>query len=76
MPDAGQVKRNLPQVFEESYSSTYIIIDASEIFIETPTNLHLQSSTWSNHKHHNTRIVLVTCTPNRIYLRFVRWFCF
>ncbi len=24
----------------------------------------MQSSTWSNHKHHNTTTVLVGCTPN------------
>ena len=26
----------------------------SEIFIETASDLHLQSSTWSSYKHHNT----------------------
>ena len=28
--------------------------------------LELQSSTWSNYKHHNTGKVLVTCTPNGV----------
>ena len=46
------------------YSNTYIIIDATEIFIETPTDLQLQSSTWSNYKHNNTGKVLIGCTPN------------
>ena len=40
------------------------IIDGSEIFIETPTDLHMQSSTWSQYKHHNTAKFLVACTPN------------
>ena len=33
-------------------------------FIETPSDLHLQSSTWSNYKHHNTAQFLVACTLN------------
>ena len=46
------------------YSNTYIIIDAKEIFVETPTDLQLQSSTWSNYKHTNTGKVIIGCTPN------------
>ena len=64
MPDADQVKSTLPLAFKESDSNTYTIIDASEIFVETPTDLRLQSSTWSSYKHHNTAKVLVGCTPN------------
>lgn len=51
--------------FQEKYSSTYSIIDASEIFfVETPSDLFMQSSTWSNYKHHNTAKVLLGCTRN------------
>ena len=64
MPDVEQVKCTLPLAFKESYNNTYTIIDASEIFVETPTDLQLQSSTWSNYKHHNTAKVLIACTPN------------
>lgn len=64
MPDVEQVKSTLPLAFKESYSNTYTILDASEIFVQTPTDLHLQSSTWSNYKHNNTAKVLVACTPN------------
>ena len=38
--------------------------DASELFVETPTDLMLQSSTWSNYKQHNTAKYLVSVTPN------------
>jgi len=48
--------------FLENYPSTCIILDASEIFIETPSNLQIQSM-WSNCKHHNTKF-LVGCIPN------------
>ena len=40
------------------------IIDCSEIFIETPKNLELQSATWSDYKHHNTLKFLVCVAPN------------
>ena len=47
-----------------SYPSTFAIIDGSELFLETPSDLHLQSSTWSSYKHLNTAKFLVACTPN------------
>ena len=64
MPSVEQVKGTMPQSFKDKYPSTYAIIDASEVFIETPTDLHIQSSTWSNYKHHNTAKLLIACTPN------------
>ena len=64
MPSVEQVQGTMPQSFKEKYPSTYAIIDASEIFIETPTDLQIQSSTWSNYKHHNTSKFLIACTPN------------
>ena len=63
-PSTEQVKGTMPMVFREKYPSTVAIIDASEIFIETPSDLVLQSSSWSNYKHHNTAKFLVACTPN------------
>ena len=66
VPSVEQVKGTLPAGFKEKYSTTYAIIDASEIFMETPTDLFLQSSTWSQYKHHNTAKFLVACTPNGI----------
>ena len=63
-PSIEQVARTLPCAFQDKYSTTYSIIDASEIFIETPSDLFMQSSTWSNYKHHNTAKFLVSCTPN------------
>ena len=40
------------------------IVDTSEIFIETPSDPKLQSSTYSSYKHHNTAKFLVACSPN------------
>lgn len=64
MPSVQQVSGTLPPAFRQHYPSTYAIIDGSEIFMETPTDLHMQSSTWSNYKHHNTAKFLIACTPN------------
>lgn len=63
-PTVEQVSATLPCAFHEKYSTTYSIIDASEIFMETPSDLFMQSSTWSNYKHHNTAKFLIGCTPN------------
>ena len=42
----------------------HAIIDGSEIFIETPTDLYMQLSTRSSYKHHNTAKFLIACTSN------------
>ena len=64
MPSVEQVLGTMPSSFREKYPTTFAIIDGSEVFIETPSDLQLQSSTWSNYKHHNTAKFLVACTPN------------
>ena len=64
MPTVEQVKGRLPSAFRERFPTTFAIIDGSEMFIETPSDLQMQSSTWSQYKHHNTTKVLVACTPN------------
>lgn len=64
MPAVDQVLGALPSAFKEKFPTTYAIIDGSEVFIETPSDLHMQSSTWSQYKHHNTVKFLVACTPN------------
>ena len=40
------------------------IIDATEIFIETPKDPKLQTCTYSTYKHHNTAKFLISCAPN------------
>ena len=64
MPSVVQVIGTLPTIFREKFPTTYAIIDGSEVFIETPSDLAMQSSTWSQYKHHNTVKFLVACTPN------------
>ena len=38
-PTLQQVKRTLPEAFREKFPDIYAIIDASEVFIETPCDL-------------------------------------
>ena len=64
MPDVAQVVATLPTSFRDKYQTTYAITDAIEIFLETPSDLHLRSSTWSSYKSHNTGKILIGCTPN------------
>ena len=58
MPSVEQVTGTLPPVFRERYPSTYAIIDGSEIFIETPSDLHIQPSTFLHGAAINTTILL------------------
>ena len=43
-----------PQKFKNITQNINSIIDAREIFVETPNNPDKQKKTWSEYKHHNT----------------------
>lgn len=54
----------MPREFLNSkYSKTHIIIDTTELFIEKPSDLALQSIMWSNYKSHNTLKGLIGISP-------------
>ena len=55
-----------PQRFKNITRDIHSIIDASEIFIETPKNSEDQKKTWSEYKHHHTLKVLFSVTPNSL----------
>ena len=59
---AEQVKATLPSAFKEKFA-TYAIIDGIEVFIETPSDLFMQSSTWGQNKQHNIAKFFIACTP-------------
>nr|XP_047130218.1 uncharacterized protein LOC124810063 [Hydra vulgaris] len=63
MPDMGAILATTPQRYKK-FDNLSSIIDCSEIFIETPKNLALQSVTWSDYKHHNTLKFLISIAPN------------
>lgn len=58
------VEKTMPSCFQESYPSTRVIIDATEIFLEMPSSLRSQSETYSNYKHHNTAKGVVGIAPS------------
>ena len=60
-PSKQHILGTLPHAFYEKYPTTVALL---AIFIETPSDLMLQSISWSNYKHHNTLKILVACTPN------------
>jgi len=51
------------------------IIDCSEIFIETPKDLHLQALCWSDYKHHSTIKFLISVTPTGMIAFISKLFC-
>ena len=53
IPDLEVILATTPDRFRQ-FKNLVGIIDCSEVFIETPKNLELQSATWSEYKHHNT----------------------
>ena len=63
-PDRHLIRRNLTSVFCKYYPNCCIIIDCSEIFIETPNSRNIAATCWSNYKHHSTVKYLVGTTPN------------
>ena len=50
-------------MFRKYYPHCCIIIDCSELFIETPSSLDIAAA-WSNYKHHYTAKYLIGITPN------------
>ena len=64
-PEKYAVMATRPQAFKETpYSDVRHIIDATEIFIETPKSLELAASCWSDYKHHYTVKYLISINPN------------
>ena len=63
-PTTQQVAGTLPVAFKHMYNRTYAMIDDSEVFIQVPSDLQMQSFTWSSYKHNNTAKFLIACTPN------------
>ena len=63
-PSSDIVRHNMPQSFRLSFPSTRVIIDCSEIFIQTPRSIDAQRSTYSSYKSHNTVKFLLGIAPS------------
>lgn len=58
MPSLAVMQNHVPKCFQ-SFRDVRIVLDCTEIFIQTPSSLENQSVTYSNYKSHNTFKVLV-----------------
>ena len=64
-PEKGAVLKTLPTAFKNPmYREVRLIVDCTEVFIETPKSLLLAASCWSDYKHHHTMMYLVSINPN------------
>ena len=54
----------MPQVFNDHYPSTRVIIDATEIFTEQAHLPEIQKMTFSLYKNHNTYKALIGISPS------------
>ena len=63
-PSRKFVDDNMPACFKVAYPKTRVIIDCTEVFIETPSSCRSQSITFSSYKHHNTAKGLIGISPS------------
>ena len=57
------MKKFLPQCFKPDYTDTFLIIDCTELFVKTPSQIVQQSATWYDYKGHNTGKALLGLFP-------------
>jgi hypothetical protein len=62
-PHRDVIFKNAPKEFIDKHPNTIIILDGTELKIQTPTSLVIQSQTYSSYKSHNTVKGLVGCDP-------------
>lgn len=58
--------RTMPESFKAKYPSTRVIIDCTELFIQSSSSLINQSLTFSSYKHHTTVKFLVGISPSGV----------
>lgn len=63
-PPQDVVKSNMPKNFKGLYTTTRVVIDATEIFVEMPSLPNLQQMTFSNYKNNNAYKGLVGISPS------------
>ncbi|XP_069140042.1 uncharacterized protein [Argopecten irradians] len=57
------VSKHMPEDFGKKYPQTRVILDATEVPIQKPSEVNAQSCTWSSYKHKNTLKTMIGCTP-------------
>ena len=56
----------MPLVFRQNYPNTRVIIDATEFFIQQPSDKELQAAMFSSYKHHCTAKGLIGIAPTGV----------
>lgn len=54
----------MPQSMKKKYPSCRVIIDCTEVKVQTPSSMVLVSEFFSNYKNHRTLKALIGCTPS------------
>lgn len=67
-PTWEAVEQSMPASFRRTYPDTFAIVDATELFCETPSGLSLQSQHYSDYKSHTTVKGLVAISPNGSFI--------
>ena len=62
-PSRQAINRNMPDNFKCTFPKTRVIIDCTEIKVQTPSSKVLNSEIFSNYKSHNTFKGLIGITP-------------
>lgn len=62
-PHRDIITENMPANYKSEFPTTFAILDCTEIKIEKPSSLLVQSQTYSNYKSTNTLKSLIVCDP-------------
>ena len=60
------VEETMPEGFHRQFPSTRVILDATEVRIQKPSNVKDQRSTWSSYKNNNTLKDMIGITPRGV----------
>ena len=62
-PSRELIDTYMPSDFKKKFPSTRVLLDATEFPVQKPSDVNLQSATWSSYKHRNTVKAMIGCTP-------------
>jgi hypothetical protein len=62
-PSRDDVNKHMPDIFKPDYVSTRVIIDCTELYVQKPSSLYLNSELYSNYKSNTTFKGLIGSTP-------------
>ncbi|XP_076067689.1 uncharacterized protein LOC143040483 [Oratosquilla oratoria] len=65
-PERNTVQDLMPVNFKKQFPSTRVILDATEVPIQKPSNVNSQSAKFSTYKNRNTLKTMIGCTPGEL----------